>query len=939
MYNYLKVSLLTVILFFIVSFVDAQNISGVVTSLSSKQSLPKAYIGLLRLKDSSVYKTTIADTSGRFFLREVNVGTYIVKCDFVGYKTFYKTVNVSDGMNRIKIEMEETDNLFGAVGVIKQREAVSQKNDTVEFSASNYKVNPDANVEDLVKKMPGVTVENGTIKAQGEDVKKVTVDGQDFFGDDAAAALKNLPAEVVSKIQVYDRMSDQSQFTGVDDGNSQKSLNIITKTGKNNGQFGKIYGGYGTNDRWAGGGNINVFTAKHRLSFIGLSNNINQQNFSSEDISSALGTTGSSMGGGRPGGGRGGFGGMGGSASNFMIGQQNGINTTNSFGLNYTKVTKGKLKISGSYFFNHSKNINAALSDRTYFLTSELNQFYSQSDTGTNRNFNHRLNARFEYNLDSSNSFIITPSIRFQNADARTLFVGITQNDTLRKLNQSNSNSKSNSNGYNLGNNFLWRHKFRKPGQTLSVNLNTTYNSNNSNNVLNSSNAYFLPFSSFDDFSQNSDQLNTGLTISPSVSITQPLSKKSFIELNYNPSWNFSNLDKNTSRLDTIENRYSIVDSLLSNRFENSNFSNKVGATYRYSHLKWSLNLGVDYKRTVLKGNELFPDVNSFSRPFSNLLPNAMLTYQHSKTQSWRLFYRTNTQLPSINQLQNVVDNSNPVLLRTGNSSLEQEFSHSIFTRYSSTNPKKGTNFFIMASFSLAQNYIGNSSFLAQNDTIINEEVVLRKGSQITLPVNLSGNRRFRSFATYGFPIKKIKSVLNTNIGQTISRIPTLINDEVNYSNTYNSSAGLVLASNISEKIDFNISYNINYNTVVNSLQSNLNNAYAIQFLNIKGNWMPTEYLVLTTDLNNSRYNGLGAGFNQNIWLWNGGVGYKFLKNRRGEIKLSVFDILNQNRSITRTVSENYIEDNFTNVLNRFFMLTFTYQIRNFKAKTKPSIN
>ncbi|MDP2174549.1 MAG: outer membrane beta-barrel protein [Bacteroidota bacterium] len=934
MFNFFKISVLSFFIFFNSHLIFGQNINGVISSISSKQALPKASIGLLRLKDSSVYKTTIADTNGRFFIREVNTGTYIFKCDYIGYKTFYKTITVADGNNRLKIEMEESENMFGPVGVIKQREAVSQKSDTIEFSASNYKVNPDANVEDLVKKMPGVTVENGTIKAQGEDIKKVTVDGQDFFGEDAAAALKNLPAEIVSKIQVYDRMSDQSQFTGVDDGNSQKSLNIITKSGKNNGQFGKIYGGYGTNERWAGGGNVNVFTSKHRFSFIGMSNNINQQNFTSEDISGVLGTTSNARGGGRPGGNRGGFGG---GASNFLVGQSNGINTTNSFGLNYTKITKGKLKITGSYFFNHSKNINASLSDRTYFLSSELNQFYTQSDTGTRRNFNHRLNARLEYNIDSSNSIIFTPSISFQNSDAKSLFLGITQNDTLRKLNQSSSNSNARSDGYNLNNSILWRHRFAKPGQTFSVNLNTSYNASNSNNLLNSSNVYFLPFYNLDDFSQNTDQLNTGLNISPSVSITQPLSKKSFIELNYNPSWNFSNLDKNTARLDTLNNQYTIVDSLLSNRFKNTTRSNKVGATYRYSHEKWSFNIGADYKSTVLKGNEFFPRINSFSRPFNNVLPNAMLTYQHSKTKSWRLFYRTNTQLPSINQLQNVVNNSNPVLLSGGNASLEQEFSHSIFTRYSSTNPKKGTNFFIMASYSIVNNYIGNNTFLAQNDTLINEEILLRKGSQITLPVNLSGNRRFRSFATYGFPIKKIKSVLNANIGQTISKIPTLINNNVNFSNTYNSSAGLVLASNISEKIDFNLSYNVNYNTVVNSLQSNLNNQYTIQFLNLKANWMPNDNWVLTSDVSNSQYNGLGVGFNQNIWLWNGGLGYKFLKEKRGEIKLSVFDILNQNRSINRTVSENYIEDNFTNVLTRFFMMTFTYQIRNFKSKVKTN--
>lgn len=927
-----KKILLLLILFTTGYAINAQNINGIITNKSSLNPINKAYIVFINPIDSSIITQQYSDSSGRFFISNILQKSIIVKCDYIGFKSYSKQFNLLDGNNRIEIKLEETEEiLVGSGGILKERQAVVQKNDTNEFSSSQFKVNKDASVEDLVKKMPGITLENGTLKAQGEDIKKVTVDGQEFFGEDASAALKNLPAEIVSKVQVFDRMSDQAQFTGIDDGNSQKSLNIVTKSGKNKGQFGKIYAGYGTQDRWAAGGNINLFSKNNRISFIGLSNNINQQNFSTEDILSAVGGSAGPNRGMPQRGGRG-FGGMMGSTSNFLTSQQNGINTTNSLGINYTLMNKKKLKLSGSYFFNNSKNLTQSNFERTYFLSEFENQYYEQGDSSESRSNSHRLNARLEYQFDSVNSIVYTPSIRFQNGESISKFLGLTENDTFRSLNQSNSNNTGNNNGYNITNNLLFRHRFKKPGNTLSIQINHSINNNVSNQLLLSDNRYFIPTSFTDEFKQNSDNTSKSQSFSPSISYTKSLSKKSFLEFNYNPSFNQNNSTKLTTRFDSISKSYVLIDSVLSNTFDNNVNTQRGGITYRYNIEKWSLNIGAVVQESQLNGKEIFPNVSSFSKPFTNLLPNAMLTYQANKSKSIRLNYRTSTQLPSLSQLQNVVNNNNPLILSSGNSNLRQEFSHSIFSRYSYTNTAKSTNFFAFISAGLTQNYIGNSTTVAQTDTIINE-VTLRKGSQITMPENIEGNHRLRVFATYGFPVKTLKSIINTNLGQSYNRIPTLINGIKNYSSTYTTSAGIVLASNISEAIDFNINYNVNYNTVFNSLQEQLNNAFVVQTLSGKVNWVLKDKIVISTDINNNKYNGLGDAFNQNIWLWNAGLGYKFLKNNRGELKLSVFDLLNQNRSINRNVAENYIEDNNTIVLNRFFMINFIYQLRHFKYK------
>jgi hypothetical protein len=888
------------------------------------------------LKDSLI-KSLSTDSNGRFKCFGLSPISYKLIITHPQYESINRSVVLSQDqpMQRLSIQMiNKVQDIKGA-GVVLKKDAVTQKNDTVEYNASQFKVTKDATVENLITKMPGISNENGVLKAQGEEVKKVTVDGQDFFGQDASAAVKNLPAEVVDKVQVYDRLSDQAQFTGINDGNSTKTLNIVTKSGKNNGQFGKLYGGSGTDERYATGGNFNIFRGKQRLSVIGMSNNINQQNFSSQDIIGLTGNTGGGMGGmggGRgPGGGSWGGGNWGGGNQNFSVNQQGGINQTHGLGLNYSTYGGKKYKLSASYFFNQVDNNTASFLDRTYFLSASRNQYYNQADTGNSRSINHKISMRWEYNLDTNNSIIFTPNINLQKSNNNSLFLGQTNSQETALINLSKSLNSSDGSGYNISQNTLLRHKFKKAGQTISLNLSTTNTKNLSNALLNANNQYFLPDTSADVFKQNTDRNSTTFNFSPNLSYTQQLSKLSAIEVNYNPSFNRNYSDKQTAKSDT-NNQYTLTDSLLSNTFNNNSSTQKAGATYRFNKPKFGFNLGANVQSVNLKGEQVFPKQYGIDQVFNNVLPNAQLTFTPNKNLFLRIHYRSSTDLPSITQLQNVLNNSNPLLLSTGNAALEQSFTNMVHLRFSKSNPAKSRNAFMYGNITLTNQYIGNSSQIALKDTVINQ-VSVKKGAQLSMPVNLNGYESYRLYYSYGLPIKFIKSTLNMNLGQNYSKTPSLINGQVNSSNNYGANAGITIASNISEWIDYSVNYTANYNSVKNSLQSQLDNRYWIQNLNAKINWIVKKKIVLNVDVTNSAFKGLGSAFNQSIWLFNGGVGYKFLKDNRGELKCSVFDALKQNTSIARTVSDTYIEDKNTKILTRFYMLTFTYSIRHFKLK------
>lgn len=901
-------------------FAQTSGINGLATNDKSVP-LVGATVTLMKQSDSSLVKNTVTDATGNFRLNQLEADSFIVSITSIGYQQYISFITLAEGevndLGALVLTTKGSD--LGEVVLVAKVPPVVQRGDTAQYNASQFKVNPDANAEDLIKKMPGITVDKaGTVTAQGEQVRSVTVDGKRFFGDDATAALKNLPAEIIDKIQVFDRLSDQAQFTGFDDGSGTRAINIVTKTGTRNGQFGRIYAGYGTDDRYAAGGNVSFFKGDRRISIAGLFNNINQQNFSSEDL---LGVTGSGGGGRR--GGRGG-------SNNFLIGQANGVSSTNALGINYSDMWTKRTEVTGSLFLNQSNTDNNEISNAQYFLQDTAIQYYDELNFSDADNFNNRASIRIEHKIDSNNSLIFSPSLNFQNNDQSTNVNGVRYYSQSDLLSRTLFSSSALSNGFNSNNSLLWRHNLAKKGRTLSVNLTAGFNNRTGERYLESVNEYFNSVQENDTIKQFTDQATRGNSYSANVSYTEPVGKKGQLQFSYNPSISNTKSDQEVFQYDYVGDKYNKFDTTLSNVFDNKVVTHTTGVNYRRGDRDNMISVGLNYRNTNLYSEQEFPANTTVDKSFNNILPFAMWRKKFNAKENIRLFYRGSTSTPSINQLQNVIDNSNPLFLRTGNPELIQSYSHTMSVRYTYTNTKKGSSFFANIYLQQSDDYIGQASFIATSDSALGNNIVLYRGAQLSKPVNMDGYVSVRSFLTYGAPLKFIKSNLNVNGGVSLAKTPGIVNNVKSVSDNYTYSGGAVISSNISEYIDFNVSYNANYNVVKNTVQPLLNNEYLFQSTGVQLNLLSKKGWFIQQDISHQKISGLSEGFNQNYLLWSAAIGKKFLKNQAGELKLSVFDLLKQNQSISRSVTESYVEDVSNSVLTQYFMLTFSYRLRNF---------
>ncbi len=898
------------------------QISGIVVDSMATSEVVGAYVSITKILPDAKPEYVSTDSNGKFVINGLNQQTYyILKITYLGYQEYVKSLKTStSNLNLGNILIREEAATLKEVKIVGAITPMEQKGDTTQFNAAAFKTNPDATTEDLIQKMPGITVINGTVTAHGETVNKVLVDGKPFFGDDATLTLKSIPAEIVDKIEVFDKLSDQAQFTGFDDGSGQKTINIITKVDKRSGQFGKIFAGYGLDERYQAGGNVSYFNKDQRISLIGMSNNINQQNFSSQDL---LGVSGAS-------GGRGGRGG--GGSNNFMVGNQSGITGTNSYGLNYSNKLGPKAELSGSYFFNRTGNSNQQSLQQEYFLTNGIgNQYYDENSNSSNTNMNHRLNMRLEYNINKKNSLIVTPNVGFQDNKSGSVTSGITSLADASLLNASNNKNDRKNSGYNLSNNILWRHSFEKRGRTFSLNMNTQLNDKNGQNDLYSKNSYFNNSRTLGDtIDQQNYTKSNGNLLGGNFIYTEPISKTGQLQFNYGLTLSNSNSNKDTYNMSFDQRGYTELDSLLTNNFDNRYLTNRAGLGFRYRKGEWMANVGIDFQNTGLYSKQLAPYDAKVNQTFTNVLPNLMLIYRSKTGTQFRTFFRSSTNQPSISQLQNVVNNSNPLSLTAGNPDLKQEYRNMFNVRYSIARANLPYNFNAFMYLSQTNHAIVNSTFIASQATSLPNGIILEKGSKLTSPVNLNGSWNARTYLTYGKPIQKIKLNVNLSTGFNYNRAPGLVNDLNNFSNSYAITQGLVLSSNISEKVDFTASYSGNYNIVRNTIQPNLNNNYFTQGISGRLNIIFGKGIVFQTDMNNQSYRGLGEGYNQNFTLWNASVGKKFLKNNAGELKITVFDILKQNNSISRSITETYIQDVTNRVLTQYAMLSFTYTLRNF---------
>jgi hypothetical protein len=732
-----------------------------------------------------------------------------------------------------------------------------------------------------------------------------------------------------------DQRSDQSRLTGFDDGSYTKTINIILRSDKKNGSFGRTYAGYGNDDRYAAGGSVNFFKGDQRISVLGLFNNINQQNFSSQDLAglTANASAGAGRGGMMGGMGGGGFGGGqwgGGGNNNFLVGNSGGIVTTNAMGLNYSDKWGKKVNVTGSYFFNNTANSLRQITNRETVVNANLRQFYEENLINTVKNSNHRANARIEADINEKNSIVLTPSLSFQDNSTFSDRDALTRNSLGDSLSALRSISNATTKAVNLSNNLTYRYKFDKKGRTLSTEVFTAWSNRDQDSDLLAASREFRR-NLLDTATQETYSLNEGFNYRVNLTFTEQLSKNAIGTFGYQVGNNATASDQKTFQID--EERKALLDTALSNEFDNKFITQRLRSGYAYNKDAWSVNVNMDYQNARLDNEAFFPVPGTFNRSFNNFLPSANLNYRNRKTGfSWRMRYRTSTNEPSVNELQNVVNNQNPLNLRVGNPDLGQSYNHNIFANISKINLEKSRTLFLFVTHSVTSDFIGNSTFLTTKDTLINNEILLRSGGQLSRPINLDGNIRSSFFLTYGAPLKKLKTQFNINTRVSFNRTPGLINGVSNLNDNTTLSQGLTFNSNISQNVDFSISTTGSYNIVNSSLQQNLDNNFYQQESNMRLYFSSKNgKFFMGNNVAHSLYSGLSEGFNQNFWLWNMEGGFRFAKNNKAELKAVLFDVLNQNNSISRTISDVAVTDVFTNVLTRYGMITFTYILGNFK--------
>ena len=906
----------------------AQSLSGTVTDKTTKEGLISATVQLVSSDVKSSYTST--DLNGNFQFKRLQPGTYTLQVTYVGYKSYNAKQTLSEGQEkRVKIEMTEDAQLLGEVSVQGRATRAEQQGDSLLYNAEAFQVMMGSSAEDLLAKMPGIVVEGGTIQAQGEQVQKVLVDGKEFFDGDVNLAIKNLPSDVIASIEVFDKKSEQAEFTGFDDGEEVKTINIVTKGGFRQGTFGEVSGGYGTDVRYKVNGNLNFFNDDRRISVLGMSNNVNQQNFSQEDLAGVMAAGNSGRGrGGRGGGGGGRSGAPGGSsASNFMVGSLGGVTSANGLGLNYVDQWGEKWKITGSYFFNQSDNLTQQQTDREYFESVLPGMTYSEYQENSMKNWNHRFNMKLDYQMTERTSLQFRPTLSFQNNDSYGLLQGQNLvNGTTDSETETTSMGKSNA--YNIGADLMLRHRFLKEGRTLSLMLSGKISNTDGDTYTDYLNTlYGLELSPLtDDYSQWKQTLNRQYILRSNLSYTEKLTDNLQLQLGYKMSYTDSENDKKTYDRSAVTDLYDQLDESLSNEYQSGYLTQAGNVGLRYRAGKLSAMLGVDAQWANLKGDLVYPQPDGLSHKYFSVLPSFTLRYSLDRTNSFQLRYRSRSSSPSVTDLQNVIDNSNPLFLSTGNPNLDQQVSHTANLRYLRTT-KSGHTFIAMVGATIQQDYVADSTFVAKEDIVLSPTVTLNKGSQFTRPVNLDGYYSLQSMVTYGFPVDFIRSNINFSLSANYANVPTIFDGVESRTRELNLIPKLIIGSNISKNLDFTASYSAGINKVFSSLDSAAGSDYVTHTAAAKLGWTFFWGLTFRSTFNYIGYTGLDTG-TEDYFLWNLSLGKKFLKNNAAEIRIEAFDVLKQNQAFTHRTGSNYYDYVNSNVLQPYAMISFVYTIR-----------
>lgn len=916
----------------------AAVVKGVVAD-SAGDPLPQATVRLLKANADSTYVTGVtSDNNGLFRFPSVTNGKYIIAADYIGYRRALKNITVSKvDVNADTLRLAESSIMLKEAVAIGIATPIKAMEDTIEYSASAYKTPPNAVVNDLLKRLPGVEVgSDGSIKAQGQSIKKILIDGEEFFSDDPAVASKNIPVAMVKTAQVINRKSDLARLTGVDDGEDEMVINLTVKEDMKKGWYGTVEGGYGTDNTYKGSFIANGMYGKNQFTILGNANNINDEGFTDNN------------------------------GNRFRrFGGRSGINTTQSLGLNFN-VGSQKLRVGGNVMYSHNDRENRSRSTRRNIFTDGDTHDNTQKSS---RDRGHNIGAdfRLKWEPDSFNTLDFRPhlSLNFNKSDSySTNFnYGLTEADRIAN---SRNISASDGKSYELSGRLIYNHKFNhRRGRSFSLSGNYSFSNVHEDEEVWSRNAYWRPRLDQDIDSLYEDyQLIKNHTwnnrVNARVSWTEPLgdvANGNFIEFAYMMNYRWNNADKqvwhdpiiqvpieDTSLKDytfadwlnwTLADRIAGLttddlqwDGSNSNSFRNNYFNQQIRVGYKKVNKKYTLNIGVNVNPQMSRSTNLTnPDKTIPTRWVWNFSPFARLNYKFSKQTALNIFYNGRSSEPSLSQLQPVADTSDPMNVIQGNPSLKPSFAHNLFARFNTFDADRQQSFNAMAFAGFTQNGIAGN---VTTDRLT--------GARLTTYENVNGNWNFGAFTMYSRPFRNKSWTFSNNLHFNFNQNVGFVNGELSKSATTRAGESFAIAFRPSNlELELRPRYDIQYATY--SLQRNRNTTIHSYGGSFNGTWYTNFGLVLSTDLNYTANSGYAEGYNQNEWRWNASISYMFLRNQNATFAIKGYDLLNQTKSISRSETAQAVTDTQSLVLGRYVMATFTYKFTTFANGKTPKGN
>ncbi len=899
-----------------ITYAVAATVTG---RISDNSGLPVTGAVVAIIKNQKPIDAVLSDENGNFRIETPDTGHYTVKMTFPGMDTVYRDVRLSypDSVVDLgNLEMTEKGITLAEAIVTGVKTAVTTRQDTIEFNAGSFRTAPNATVEDLLKKLPGVEVgSDGSITSGGKSITKILIDGKEFFNDDPKMASKNLPSDMVDKVQVVDRKSDLARLTGVDDGEEETVINLTVKKDRQNGWFGNISGAYGTDRRYNASFVINRFQNGNQFTILGGLNNVNDMGFTD------------------------------GGAGRFMsFGAGGGILTSRRLGFNFNTGNGEKFRIGGNVMYSYTDRDSRSKS-ATQYLFPDSTSWSTQGTTARDKGHNLRADFRMQWKIDDNTTIDFRPRLAFNSRRSNSTDTSFLRaGDPQMSLVNSSENRRANSgNSWQANGELILNHNFPShPGRSFSVQLNYAFSSTRQRSTSLSDLIYYLAYGNDEELERFIDSKTWSNTFGGRLTWTEPLgdaSRGNFLSVAYRAQYKTNNADKYTYNLDpemidimpefpTSPPEGIEADPDLSDRFRNNFLSQELQVGYKKVNKKLNLEAGVVFAPSQSESHDLIDSRRDIpTRYVWNVAPYARIRYRFNTTTSLSANYRARTTEASMSALQPVADVSDPLHIIVGNPELKPTFTQSVRMHFNSFNASSQQSIFAVMSASYSLNTVVNRT---TTDPLT--------GIRTTTYSNVDGNFNIFGMGMITRPIGQRHWRLNAHLGARYTNSAGYINGDFNRSGNLNLNPRFgITYSNDWFQMSVNPAYTLGIAT--NSLDRQPNQTTHTYGFSTDATLTLPFGLSVSTDLDFSASTGYLSGFNTSRWLWNARIDYSFLRDKSLTIFAEAHDILRQQTDISRTVSANMISDRETNDLSRYFLIGLTWKFNTLGKKSTSGIN